>query len=102
MSKHTLGPWIVAHRVQVQDKKLGGGIALCNRYAPYDSVDQANANLISAAPDMLEALENLMDVYSEPDERICCNGADCGCMGATRRQQAEHYAREAIAKAKGE
>lgn len=42
------------------------------------------------------ALENLIDAYSKPDDRICCSGHDCGCMGATNHQQAEHYAKEAL------
>jgi len=47
--------------------------------------------------DMKGALENLLDAYSKPDDRICCSGHDCGCMGATNHQQAEHYAKEALA-----
>ncbi|MFE1817098.1 hypothetical protein [Metapseudomonas otitidis] len=61
----------------------------------------ADAKLAACAPELLEALENLMKVYSSPEARICCNGIDCGCMGATTYQQAEHYARAAIAKATG-
>ena len=49
--------------------------------------------------EMKAALDNLLDAYSRPDDRICCSGADCGCMGATNHQQAEHYAKEAIARA---
>ncbi len=73
---------------------LGGGI----------SHEQAmgNAHLFAAACDLLQALENLMGAYCEPDDRLCCSGIDCGCMGATKHQQAEHYARAAIAKARGE
>lgn len=61
-----------------------------------------NARLIAAAPELLQALENLLTAYSGPDDRICCNGTDCGCMGVTEHQLAEHYARAAIAKARGE
>lgn len=49
--------------------------------------------------DLKDSLENLLDAYSRPDDRICCSGAGCGCMGATNHQQAEHYAKEAIARA---
>lgn len=42
------------------------------------------------------ALENLLDAYSKPDDRICCSGHQCGCMGATNHQQAEYYAKEAL------
>lgn len=57
------------------------------------------ANEDEDAPDLLEALQELLQAYSEPDSRLCCDGRDCGCMGSTVRQQAEHYARETIAKA---
>lgn len=52
-------------------------------------------------PEVIEALKELLEAYSKPDERLCCDGRDCGCMGSTVRQQAEHYARAAIAKAEG-
>lgn len=64
-------------------------------------IDHPNAHLIAAAPDLLLALEELLQAYSEPDRRLCCDGRDCGCMGSTVHQQAEHYARAAMAKAKG-
>ena len=65
-------------------------------------VKRANAQLIAAAPDLLESLENLLDAYSKPDQRMCCSGYECGCMGSTIYDQAEHYARAAISRAKGE
>lgn len=61
----------------------------------------ANATLIAAAPDLLEALEGLLDAYSKPDERLCCDGRECGCMGSTVHQMAEHYARAVVARAEG-
>lgn len=107
MSKqsHTPGPWFVNGResyTKYVEARIGGGllqeVAACG---PTEQQEQqeANARLIAAAPDLLEALENLMAAYSQPEDRICCNGVDCGCMGATTYQQAEHYARAAIAKA---
>lgn len=62
---------------------------------------EANTDLAAAAPDLLQSLEELLDAFSKPDQRICCSGIDCGCMGATTYKQAEHYARAAIAKARG-
>lgn len=56
----------------------------------------------AAAPDLLEALKELLATYAEPNQAICCDGRECGCMGASVYQQAEHYARAAIAKATGE
>lgn len=49
--------------------------------------------------DLLVYLKNLLEAYSKPDERLCCDGRDCGCRGSTAYQMAEHYARAAIAKA---
>ena len=62
----------------------------------------ATAHLIAAAPDLYAALEDLLAAYAEPDDRLCCSGQDCGCHGATIYQQAEYYARAALAKARGE
>ena len=59
------------------------------------TVQRVNAQL-------LEALEELLDAYSKPDDRICCAGTHCGCMGATKHQLAEHDARAAIAAARQE
>ncbi len=78
-----------------------GGHVRGDNFDDYSEVS-ANAHLIAAAPELLQALENLIAAYSSPDDRICCNGTDCGCMGATEHQLAEHYARAAIAKARGE
>lgn len=66
-----------------------------------DHKNEAAARLLAAAPELLYALEDLLLVHSKPDELLCCNGRDCGCMGATAYQQAEHNARAAIAKAEG-
>lgn len=101
--RHTPGPWFVNHNSEAcPEDKLSveaGNYFVCT--VDHSAVQEANARLIAAAPDLLEALKNLMCAYSEPDDRPCCSGTDCGCMGATRYQQAEHYARSAIAKATG-
>ncbi len=64
-------------------------------------IDHPNAHLIAAAPDLLDAIKDLLEAYSKPDRRLCCDGRDCGCRGATVHQQAEHYARRAIDRAEG-
>lgn len=117
MSKHTPGPWVldtiptsvgICHRIGPFPPRRPDDVTVRHAclYADYPSASnpadeelEANARLMAAAPDLLEALENLMAAYSQPEDRICCNGVDCGCMGATTYQQAEHYARAAIAKA---
>lgn len=48
--------------------------------------------------ELVRALAGLLAVYAEPDRAMCCDGRDCGCMGASTYQEAEHYARAALAK----
>ncbi len=90
MSKHTQGPWthddIMAGRILGPD-----GIAICSVYGSSSRAEEDDANqiLIAAAPDMLAALEGMVEMAThhmmEPEERrdILSN------------------ARAAIAKAKG-
>jgi hypothetical protein len=61
MSKlqHTPGPWKytvskIHHRHQISDSKCGGQI--CLMWNRGKDITEANARLIAAAPDMLEAL----------------------------------------------
>jgi hypothetical protein len=86
MSKHTPGPWIVARDMRGTGNMLvdgvvnaeGRGIANCGTNG------EGNARLIAAAPDLLEALESLLN-----DQR------DASLPALVR-------ARAAIAKARGE
>ena len=85
MSKHTPGPWAVEdlkHRyrlrcsIEATDGSLVG-----------ESYEEKNAHLIAAAPELLEALENLLKVHEGE--------------GGTQHHAGD-IARAAIAKAKGE
>ena len=66
MSKHTPGPWFVDHKspflVRAGDDIDGRHIAHIGpaNYTPRFDVDEQNARLISAAPDLLEALEDML------------------------------------------
>ena len=68
MSKHTPAPWNVTgfERIVVNDS-LGRTLAL----APGSSNDldemKANAALIAAAPDMLAALQDILDLWDDPN-----------------------------------
>jgi hypothetical protein len=46
---------------------------------------------------LVEALRYMREVYSKPDERMCCDGRECGCYGATTQQYADYIADEALA-----
>lgn len=87
MSKHTPGPWEWNKNYRGLD---GPGGAVILEYAPYEGMwvpdyagdwSEANARLIAAAPELLEALQDLCDTLGE--------------CGATAK------ARAAIAKAEG-
>ncbi len=82
-AKHTPGPWRVGDAGRTIFQPVGiKAVAYCDKTENF----RANARLIAAAPDLLEALERIL-------------GAARGTMDEVR---ARHEARAAIAKAKGE
>lgn len=100
MSKHTPGPWEIDWYICREGEKelwrvprsIGPAYTDHNHWAgSYITADKADAHLIAAAPDLLEALKSLVKVTSW----ICENsyGDD---MDAAFQQ-----ARAAIAKAEG-
>lgn len=100
MAKHTPGPWVVEENsspplIWGNDyEKPVAEVELHRSYADYvDGEAQANARLIAAAPDMLEALENLVAKY---------NAMQDGNIGAQLTNGDFFAARAAIAKAKGQ
>lgn len=81
MTKHTPGPWAVEIDIK-QPKRaftIKGGIRDVARYLSYDDhirwsdvsakpeEVEANAHLISAAPELLDALENYLNVCKTGD-----------------------------------
>lgn len=71
---HTPGPWKVAENLfgntvsyevyaNVETKSGKGGYTRICQITPRDQ--KANAHLIAAAPDMLEALESMLSIISE-------------------------------------
>lgn len=92
MSKHTQGPWFVTGSMTkyVEARIPGGLIQEVASVGPtaadngYGEQQEANANLIAAAPDLLEALEALL--------------LDAPATGL----KSVYQARAAIARAKGE
>ncbi len=68
MSKHTSGPWFVTgNMTRYVEARIGGGliqeVAACgptDADGGYGQQQEANARLISSAPDLLEALEGMV------------------------------------------
>ena len=64
MSKHTLGPWkhdeVNRFYWKVSVAKKGGAYVICE-VGPIEGQTEANARLIAAAPEMLEALQMALD-----------------------------------------
>ncbi len=85
--KGTKGPWSVSANTSV-DSELGGFI--CEAYGDSTSFeqDQANAKLIAAAPELLDALQQSMKIWenhrldvSEASILIDCRAAIAKALG---------------------
>lgn len=112
-AKHTPGVWSAEHftntaRVEISGGKLrllkdveGNILAFLPQWLDTESEAaeaKANARLIAAAPELLEALE---EVVNSQDERFPVGSIDAQDKWATRRTNALNTARAAIAKATG-
>jgi hypothetical protein len=102
MTNHTPGPWsvdLVCNKIRAKD----GEIDICRTFCDVSiSEETANSHLISAAPDLLSALEGLA-IWDSDDDKPCF----CLMHGAARPGPQSHdsyceAARYAIAKAKGD
>ena len=68
MTQHTVGPWRVGYdgpSLPIVDSREGF-IAFVKQ--PNDGAAEANANLIAAAPELLEALKSLLFFYTTEDD----------------------------------
>lgn len=92
MNKHTFAPWRVNKRSQASYQiEREHGVNQIEVIA--DALTEANARLIAAAPDLLEALYQLVDAADDSD----------GCQyGTLSTAFVRDIARAAIAKATGE
>jgi len=99
-AKHTPGPWRDCTQTNTPSGQLwienaepstnpdqNGTEIICSVHGP-DRI--ANANLIAAAPDLLEAADDMLHSYRTPDHR--------GVVGAGRANRLETV----IAKARGQ
>ena len=116
-AKHTKGPWIIGKAVSRRqfrpddciEIQTSLGSMVCILYARNASmdgrVDQANARLIAAAPDLLEALRRIGRLWPEPPFCAPVNpewvGEKDGKQRAILLEAALNIAREATAKAEG-
>lgn len=100
MSKHTPGPWLIAEsvvsrhaitnmrRIRSKNEGLEHG-AVCDVYGIQDGSEaSANARLIAAAPDLLEALQGMIEVvsnteYGEIDRKLAVKDARASIAKAT-------------------
>ena len=102
MSKHTPGPWFVTgNMTRYVEARIGGGliqeIAAVGPTSADDGYGQqqiANARLIAAAPDLLEALELVQDCLVK-----CLTGGE---VSAKLAGKAIAQAAEVIEKVRGE
>ena len=76
MSKHTPGPWKVQRSVDVVDSTREHVVVHWMPWEELDTTRQANARLIAAAPDMLEALEGVVTALTRDDYRVSCGRAE--------------------------
>ena len=71
MSSFTPGPWkVLDHTKEPPTQEIlciaETGFALeCEPFESISDVDRANANIMAAAPDLLEALEEIVEDYDE-------------------------------------
>ena len=75
-TKHTPGPWVVMPRghngieaVQVWPERDGEGRICTMMNSQHEN---ANARLIAAAPELLDACKKMLDVSYGPDHEMLC------------------------------
>lgn len=99
MSKHTPGPWCLSDEspmiIEDKHKVIVGSASTYphSGYFPSENEAKANARLIAAAPDLLEALKSIAEFWNRDHNEKALIGA---CWHAVETAEA------AIAKAEGE
>lgn len=115
MSKHTAGPWSTVGTMTLYvEARIPGGliqevaaVGPTEAYGGYGEQQRANARLIAAAPDLLEALDSLIKGYvgllEAGMDRITSLGGDCDPVPVMEQNDPWlRDARAAITKATGE
>lgn len=88
MSEHTQGHWDVKLRAGVRMIAADGDVPIAE-VNPFNANDEANARLLSAAPDLLAAIKRILWSHD-----LTCAGPDCSIAGIDA-------ARAAVEKATG-
>lgn len=105
-SKHTPGPWTYQENSDAYTHIVRGptNCLICQLSQSTHVEIEANARLIAAAPEMLQALTAVVEAMDKGglDELMCCNGRECGCRAATNGDLLVHELRALIAEATGE
>ncbi len=106
--KHTPGPWRVGDGSFVIGNHPAPGITGSDDVHHYgghlicESVSQANARLIAAAPDLLEALKATWKILDAAGLTNLATGVQTGSIAwYCKASDAEQQSRAAIAKAEG-
>ncbi len=89
MSKHTPAPWKLEGTTTICNADQTVGIAHISTYSTEPSEAEANARLIAAAPELLEALQKIVAIHMESHNPMQARG------------DMHEAARAAIAKAEG-
>ena len=92
--KGTPGPWHVSDEgcVVIRDGDLFSHVASNIGY-PSDEEDMANANLIASSPELLSALQQLLEIYDDQSGKV---------WTASSKRRALDNARASVNKALGE
>lgn len=95
--KFTPGPWVIALNTCIATEDGEGGTMdwFAETYGPDDSINAANANLIAAAPDLYEALKDMLSGWRYIRETH-------GDLYGVGWERSETLAIKALAKARGE
>jgi hypothetical protein len=101
MGKHTPGIWLVGEEEVYTDANIVGNI-ICDKpdFADSQNYWQANANLIAAAPDLLEACEDAIGIVQAAIVNARQRNEYSQIIAALEQKEAN--IRAAIAKARGE
>lgn len=110
MNKHTPGPWKLyngyEHKKVIRFTRIGNDAdTVLSAADPEDellAINEADLRLIAAAPELLEALNGMIEMFDAVSKKINWGKSFLGANEISKMNNAPIEARVAIAKAKGE